>query len=931
MAQYSTLKAYIEEKIYENGTQAITGDILQDVLKVMTDELGEYYQMGGVASPATDPGTPDAKVIYIATEAGTYSNFRGITLSAGEVALLVFDTAWEKETLNVLSSANGGVKNANLADGAVTTSKIGNGAVETAKIADGAVATGKLADGAVTNGKVADGAIGTDKIADKAVATGKLGDKAVTTGKIADGAVGTTQVANGAIVEGKIADSAVTADKIAEHAVTTDKLNNGAVTEAKIQNDAVKTGKIGSKAVTTAKIDDKAVTTGKIADKAVTSDQIADGAVGSDQLAEGAFSAQNLADGSVTTDKLADDAVTAEKIADGAVTAGKFADGSVTTAKIGSSAITTEKIGDGMVTRRKIADAAVTTAKLDDEAVTTAKIKDANVTTAKIADGNVTTAKIADANVTTGKVADAAITTAKIADGNITTAKVADGAITDAKLQNPVSVSQNTLTIGGEEKGELYESIDNPEFVEVHADNNGNITFGARKDGTFYFGAGCPPQVVEYITKYGYDKETIDALLDGTANGKSLINKDFADNIDYDSENDVIKTSKPLEVDGGVTIGKTNNPEFVDVHLDDSNKILYGIKKSGKMSVPAGIEEVDSQMAQMKSDIDAEVDEKIAQIQIENFPLMMVQKTATNMTVYKHLNSNYYIGYPLNYRYKSYTEGQYPSFLDNWGIGQVFLATLSTDGSQMTEVAKLYNVGEAELAISTARGDEESGNVYVGGNAHGFENIVVGDNGREVIFMIDNTAYNESSVIALKEVSHIQVLQNTQLYQAYSNTNPFAEVVKKWVFDSFNNLEITTKVKMLRNMTFDAAQFGMMCVYRHYQGDNSKPYLTNKAIKENHPYKIFTTEDGWESDSANQNLRQIDYNCDKITEYGEYGIGFSLSAKDYTKKPNGGMDVGTNSTVYNKIYFNLTGAYSASQDEELYATQEWGIMGKFQN
>ena len=43
MAQYSNLKAYIEEKIYENGTQAITGDILQDVLKVMTDDLGEFY------------------------------------------------------------------------------------------------------------------------------------------------------------------------------------------------------------------------------------------------------------------------------------------------------------------------------------------------------------------------------------------------------------------------------------------------------------------------------------------------------------------------------------------------------------------------------------------------------------------------------------------------------------------------------------------------------------------------------------------------------------------------------------------------------------------------------------------------------------------------------------------------------------------------
>ena len=417
MAQYSNLKAYIEEKIYENGTQAITGDILQDVLKVMTDDLGEFYQTGGVASPSTDPGTPDAKVIYIATEAGTYTNFGDITLEAGEVALLVFDTTWTKVELNVLSAANGGVKTANLADGAVTTEKIAGGAVETAKIANNAVTSGKVADGAIGTAKIADGAIDADKIAANAVESAKIKNGAVTEGKINDGAVTAGKIASNAVTTDKIKDDAVTSDKIANNAVGNDQLASGAVHAGNIADGAVTAPKIGGGAVTSGKIGSGAVTEEKIADGAVTSDKIANGAVGSDQLAEGAFSAENLADGSVTTDKLADDAVTAEKIADGAVTANKFANGSVTTIKLGSGAVTTEKIGDGMVTRQKLADSSVSTSKIIDGAVTTAKV----------ADGNVTTAKIADANVTTGKLADGAVATAKIADGNVTGAKLQEG------------------------------------------------------------------------------------------------------------------------------------------------------------------------------------------------------------------------------------------------------------------------------------------------------------------------------------------------------------------------------------------------------------------------------------------------------------------------------------------------------------------------
>lgn len=51
----------------------------------------------GIATPTTDPGTPDGHVFYIATEAGTYSNFNGISVSDGEIAILEWEGSWVKK------------------------------------------------------------------------------------------------------------------------------------------------------------------------------------------------------------------------------------------------------------------------------------------------------------------------------------------------------------------------------------------------------------------------------------------------------------------------------------------------------------------------------------------------------------------------------------------------------------------------------------------------------------------------------------------------------------------------------------------------------------------------------------------------------------------------------------------------------------------
>lgn len=118
MSRYSALKAIINQDITTNGQGDITGAILNQVLKDMVDSLGAYYQFGGIATPTTNPGNPDQRVFYIATIAGTYTNFGTLTVPNG-FSILKFDESWILETLDLSSYLNNIV-----ADGVVDGTRI---------------------------------------------------------------------------------------------------------------------------------------------------------------------------------------------------------------------------------------------------------------------------------------------------------------------------------------------------------------------------------------------------------------------------------------------------------------------------------------------------------------------------------------------------------------------------------------------------------------------------------------------------------------------------------------------------------------------------------------------------------------------------------------------------------------------------------------
>lgn len=102
MAKYSNTKAKINEKITTNSAQAITGNVLNEVLQTMVDSLGADYQFGGLVQPGSTFTEGEQPVVFLATTPGTYTNFGGIVVADGEVALLVWSgTAWSKQTPDI--------------------------------------------------------------------------------------------------------------------------------------------------------------------------------------------------------------------------------------------------------------------------------------------------------------------------------------------------------------------------------------------------------------------------------------------------------------------------------------------------------------------------------------------------------------------------------------------------------------------------------------------------------------------------------------------------------------------------------------------------------------------------------------------------------------------------------------------------------------
>lgn len=85
---YSKLIAAIDDRIRANGRREITGQTLHDVLEAMVRSLGAGYQVAGVLGPDDDPGEPDQRFAWLASEAGVYRHCGGVSVT--ELSWLVW-------------------------------------------------------------------------------------------------------------------------------------------------------------------------------------------------------------------------------------------------------------------------------------------------------------------------------------------------------------------------------------------------------------------------------------------------------------------------------------------------------------------------------------------------------------------------------------------------------------------------------------------------------------------------------------------------------------------------------------------------------------------------------------------------------------------------------------------------------------------------
>lgn len=158
---YDELKRNITDVVKPNGNQEITGQIMQDALFALIENLGEGWQFGGAVRPSDVPALgADVRGFWLAVEKGVYADFGGVEVS--ELSAIVYGDGW-------------GVLPLGVAFGVDTEAEIGALSERVRALeADGSVTTSRIATGAVTTPKIADGAVTNDKICPEAITIDKL-------------------------------------------------------------------------------------------------------------------------------------------------------------------------------------------------------------------------------------------------------------------------------------------------------------------------------------------------------------------------------------------------------------------------------------------------------------------------------------------------------------------------------------------------------------------------------------------------------------------------------------------------------------------------------------------------------------------------------------------------------------------------------------
>ena len=123
--------------------------------------------------------------------------------------------------------------------------------------------------------------------------------------------------------------------------------------------------------------------------------------------------------------------------------------------------------------------------------------------------------------------------------------------------------------------------VENPEFIDVKLDANKRILWAInRKDGTVHFGAGVPPQIIEYIQqkidKLSLDEyEGIVAFLNGLEEGDKTLQTLLNEKVDKEEGKSLI------DAEYASSQSTVDNPEHIEVTTDVKGKIIAGRTPDG--------------------------------------------------------------------------------------------------------------------------------------------------------------------------------------------------------------------------------------------------------------------------------------------------------------------------------------------------------------
>lgn len=235
------------------------------------------------------------------------------------------------------------------------------------------------------------------------------------------------------------------------------------------------------------------------------------------------------------------------------------------------------------------------------------------------------------------------------------------------------------------------------------------------------------------------------------------------------------------------------------------------------------------------------------------------------------------------------------SQLDNWRLAGGWETS-----AEYVRGNQIINTGEWEMALRIS-GDSDS----VGGY-HGDELQ------HDMLFLVDGVPLSQTATVSLRGAREVQALQNSYVFDENVEaiidagtglpTNAIAKHSKRYYFTA-EGIRIVQRLEWLQDRSLVSAWVAMLPILRN-RDTTSGPLITDAGIRS----RLFEVEDL----STWDDLEPVAYtpvqDGDSVTLWGATsGISGKVQFTRTPNLPNQKVYISTNTSAYNKVYFNLRG------------------------